>query len=166
MSSFFSLENQVIPQAIADTSTVQLLPLGTRIRAQDGASTAYGVGEFIYLKGVASTVVGSVVTYNQDDHSTALIVANAIGPVAFAMSACVASEFGWYQIYGKAVADVAAGFADNANCYTSSTGVIDDTIVAGDLIKNCKGASAIDTPSTGLAEVEIQYPFVDDGLTP
>lgn len=166
MSSFFSLETQVNPQAIADTSTTQLLPLGTRIKAMDSASTAYGVGEFIYLKGVASTVVGSVVTYNQDDHSTALLAANAIGPVAVAMSICVASNFGWYQIHGKAVGKVLASFADNANCYATATaGSMDDAVVAGDLVKNCKGASAIDTPSTGLAELEIQYPFMDDGLT-
>lgn len=40
----------------------------------------YGVGEFIYLKGVASTAVGSVVVYNADDFSSALAAANAIGP--------------------------------------------------------------------------------------
>jgi hypothetical protein len=42
---------------------------------------------------------------------------------------------------------------------------VDDAIVAGDLVKNAKGASAIGTPSAGLAEFEIQYPFMDDGLT-
>lgn len=161
--AFFPLEQVVIPQAIADTSTTQLLPLGTRIKAVD---STYGVGEFIYLQGVASTVVGSAVTFNMDDHTTALLAANAIGPVAFAMSINVASQYGWYQIYGKAVGKVLAAFADNANCYATATaGSMDDAVVAGDLVKNCKGASAIDTPSTGLAELEIQYPFMDDGLT-
>ena len=80
MSTFSPVDGKVIPQAIADTSTVQLLPLGTRVKAVDIASTAYGEGEFIYLKGVASTVVGSVVTYSQDANSTALLVANAIDP--------------------------------------------------------------------------------------
>jgi uncharacterized membrane protein len=165
MSNFAPNNNFVVPQAIAETSTVQLLPLGTRITADDTASTNYGEGEFIYLKGVASTVVGSCVLFNQDDFSTSLLAANDIGDVAFAMSANVASSFGWYQIYGKAVGKVLAGFADNANCYgTATAGSIDDTIVAGDRIKKCKGASAIDTPSTGLAELEIAYPFVDDGL--
>lgn len=166
MSTFKSIESVVYNQAIADNSTTQKVPLGTRIKAKDTASTAYGVGEFIYLKGVASTVVGSAVTFNQDDSSTALLAANAIGPVAFAMAATVANEFGWYQIYGKAVGKVLASFADNANCYATATaGSMDDAVVAGDLVKNCKGASAIDTPSTGLAELEIQYPFMDDGLT-
>ena len=165
MSNFVSNNGFVIPQAIADTSTVQLLPLGTRVKADDVASTNYGEGEFIYLKGVASTAIGSCVLINPDDWSTSLLAANNIGDVAFAMSANPASSFGWYQIYGKAVGKVLAGFADDANCYgTATAGSIDDAIVAGDRIKKCKGASAIDTPSTGLAELEIAYPFVDDGL--
>ena len=162
MSNFVSNNGFVIAQAIADTSTVQLLPLGTRVKADD---SNYGEGEFIYLKGVASTAIGSCVLINPDDWSTSLLVANDIGDVAFAMSANPASSFGWYQIYGKAVGKVLAGFADNLNCYgTATAGSIDDTIVVGDRIKKCKGASAIDTPSTGLAELEIAYPFVDDGL--
>ena len=57
-------------------------------------------------------------------------------------------------------------FADNANCYATGTaGSADDSVVAGDLVKNAKGASAIDTPSTGLAEIELYRPFMDDGLT-
>lgn len=165
MSKFVPVNSLVIPQAIDETSTTQLLPLGTRVRAHDDASTAYGEGEFIYLKGVASTVVGSVVTYAQDDNSTALLVANAIGPVAVSMSDNVASSYGWYQIFGKAVGKVLASFADNANCYATATaGSIDDAVVAGDRVKCMKGASAIDTPATGLAELEIQYPYMDDGL--
>jgi|TARA_R110000822_G_scaffold50914_3_gene132672 hypothetical protein len=165
MSTFVPINSVVIPQAIADTSTTQLLPLGTRVRAYDVDSTAYGEGEFIYLLGVASTVVGSAATFNQSNHGTALLAANAIGPVAFAMSINVASNYGWYQIYGKAVGKVLAGFADNANCYgTATAGSMDDAIVAGDRVQNCKGASAINTPSAGLAELEIQYPFTNDAL--
>jgi hypothetical protein len=153
-------------QGISENSTTQQMALGTRVKATDTGSAAYGQGEFIYLKGLANTAIGSIVTYNADDFSTALLAANAIGPVGIAMSACVANEFGWYQIYGKGVAKVLAAFADNANCYATATaGSADDTVVAGDLVKNMKGASAIDTPATGLAEIEMQYPFMDDGLT-
>ena len=166
MSSFVPKNQEVLPQAIADISTTALMPLGTRCKAYDTASTAYGEGEFIYLKGVASTVLGSVITYSQDDNSTALLAANAIDPVAIAMAANVASSYGWYQIFGKGVAKVLAGFADNANCYATATaGSIDDAIVAGDRVKCMKGASAIDTPATGLAEIELQYPYMDDGLS-
>lgn len=151
-------------QSISVTSTVQNHPLGMRIRATDAS---YGEGEFIYLKGLAATAIGTVVTFNHDDGTTALLAANAIGPVGVAMSANVADQYGWYQVYGKGVAKVLAAFADNANCYATATaGSIDDAVVAGDLVKNMKGASAIDTPATGLAEIEMQHPFMDDGLTP
>lgn len=159
----FKIRNALIgSQPIADTDTTQRHPLGTIVTADD---PTYAAGEFIYLKGVASTVVGSWVTYNMDDGSTTLLAANAIGPVAIAMSINVASQYGWYQIQGKAVGKVLAGFVDNGNVYATATaGSIDDAIVAGDRVKGAVGASAIDTPSTGLAEMEIARPFMDDAL--
>ena len=165
MSDFKSIESQIYNQAISETSTTSKAPLGTRIQAKDTASTSYGIGEFIYLKGVASTVVGSFVTYDQDDNSTALLVANAINPVATAMSICVAGEFGWYQIFGQAVGKGLASLADNANIYgTATAGSVDDAIVAGDRVQNAKTTSALDTPSTGLVEVAFQYPIVNNAL--
>jgi len=155
-------QNALIGQPIAETSTTQKHRLGDRFHCSDDT---YGPGEFIYLKGVASTAVGSWVTFNADDGTTALLAANAIGPVAIAMSACVADNFGWYQIYGKAVGKALTGFLDDANVYATATaGSIDDAVVAGDRVKNAKGASAVGTPSAGLAEFEIQYPFMDDAL--
>jgi hypothetical protein len=149
-------------QRIDVTDATQQHPLGTRVKAEH---ETYGAGEFIYLLGVASTALGSFVTYNADDFSSALLAANAKGPVAIAMSANVADQYGWYQIYGKAVGTVLASFADNADIYATATaGSVDDAVVAGDRVQGAKGASAIDTPSTGLAEMEIAYPFVDDGV--
>jgi hypothetical protein len=152
-------------QGIQETSTTANHALGTIISAKDFGTNQNGPGEFIYLKGVASTAVGSWVTYNLDDGTTDLLAANAIGPVAVAMSANVANQYGWYQVSGKAVAKALAGFVDNANVYATATaGSVDDAVVAGDRVKNAKGASAVDGPATGLAEFEIQYPVADDGL--
>ncbi|MCC0052145.1 MAG: hypothetical protein H6881_09735 [Rhodobiaceae bacterium] len=154
--------NQLLGQNIEETSTIARCELGLIITAKD---PVYGAGEFIYLKGAANTDVGSWVVYNSDDNSTTLLAANAIGPVAIAMAPAVANQFGWYQIQGKAVGKVLAGFADNANVYATSTaGSVDDAVVAGDRVKGAKGASAIGTPAAGLAEFEIARPFVDDGL--
>jgi hypothetical protein len=165
MSNFVSMEQEIINQKLDETSTTQNFPLGKIIRANDKDITAYGAGEFIYLKGVASTVVGSWVHYSADDFSTSLLAANDIGSVAIAMSASVANNYGWYQIKGKAVGKALTGFLDNGNVYSTATaGSVDDAIVAGDRVKNAKGASAVGTPSTGLAEFEIDRPFVDDGL--
>lgn len=65
----------------SDTTTVDTSAKTTILtRAFDSAGN-----EYIYLKGVASTIVGSVVTYDETA-TTALIVADAIGPVAVAMA--------------------------------------------------------------------------------
>lgn len=135
--------------------------LGDIVRAED---KLYGAGEFIFLAGVAATTVGSWVLYNEDDFSTTLLAPGAIGPVAVAMSANVASQFGWYQIEGKAIGKALAGFVDNSLVYaTATTGSVSGTAVIGDRVKLAKGASAVGTPSTGLAEFEISRPFVDAG---
>ena len=163
MSIWTPAENLLLGQAIADTSTTAKHRVGQIVRCDH---PTYGAGEFIYLEGVASTAVGSWVTYSMDDGSTALLAANAIGPVAVSMSANVANQYGWYQIGGKAVAKVAAAFADNGNVYATATaGTADDAVVSGDRVKRAKGASAIGTPSTGLAEMEIDRPFMDDALS-
>jgi hypothetical protein len=164
MSNFHSIEPQVVEQPIAETSTTQKHSLGRIIQAVDKATTAYGVGEFIYLKGAASVAVGTVVTYNADDYSTTRLAANAIGPVAVAMSACVADQYGWFQIQGKAVV-LAGTVADNGNVYATATaGTVDDAVVAGDRVKRAKFASADGTPVAGQAECEIDRPFMDDAV--
>ena len=144
-----------------DTSAVKTKhPLGTIVRAVD---PTYGEGEFIYLKGVASTAVGSWVTYNLDDGTTALLAANAIGPVAIAMSANVlATTYGWYQISGKAVGACLTQMADNGQVWATATaGSVDDASVAGDLVNLAKGASTTVVDS-GVADFEISRPFVDN----
>lgn len=136
--------------------------LGDIIRAID---PTYGAAEFIYLKGLDTTAVGSWVTFNYDDFSTTLLAANAIGPVAVAMSANLTGYYGWYQITGKAIGKALTGFLDDANVYATATaGSVDDAVVAGDRVKNAKGASAVGTPSAGLAEFEISRPWMDDAL--
>lgn len=96
----FTVSNFAGAQPIADTSTTQKHALGTIVR---GTDPTYGEGEFIYLLGVASTAVGSMVTYNATTYQTALSPTNATtdgSPIAVAMSANVASQYGWYQITG------------------------------------------------------------------
>lgn len=145
---------------VGGQASSSLPPLGTILRATD---PTYGVGEFIFLKGLAATVVGSWVTYNTDDYSTKLLVANDIGPVAIAMSANVASQYGWYQIGGKAIGLTSAAMVDDSNVYATATpGAVDDTVVAGDRVKNAKTASTIASATTG--EFEIARPWMDDAV--
>ena len=164
MSSFQRIDGHIGGQGVEVNSATIADTLGNCIKAVDTAATNYGVGEFVYAKGVASTVVGSAVILNMDDWSTTLTVGSSFGAVGIAMSACVAGEFGWYQTSGKAVGKVAAGFANGLTAIfvTATAGQIDDAGAAGDRIKGIKSASAIGTPAAGLAELEIRYPYSDD----
>ena len=162
MPTYFSTTNNiVILQKINEVSTIAKHELGTIINATDRDTTLYGTGEFIYLKGVNGTVAGSNVLYQSDDFSTKLIVSGDKGPMAVAMASNVANTFGWYQIKGKAIIKVAAGFADNSDCYLSATaGTLSNTVSAGNYVFCIKGASAIDMVGNGLAEAELERPFI------
>lgn len=145
-------------QPIADTSTTQQHPIGTRIKAFD---PTYGEGEFIYLKGVASTVIGDLVIYDQYANTTTRAVAGSRGPAAVAMSANVASQYGWYQIDGSAV--IKAGtVAANGNVYVTATaGTVDDAVVAGDKVDGARFKTADGTPSAGFALCQLARPSLN-----
>lgn len=102
--------NAANAQPIAATSTTANHTLGTVVSA---TNPTYGAGEFIYLLGVANTTVGNIVTYDAAGWQTALAPAGTNLPraVAVAMSANVASQYGWYQISGRAVAKKTSGLA-------------------------------------------------------
>lgn len=148
-------------QGLHQVSATQMHPLGTRVK---GIDSVYGPGEFIYLKGVENTAVGSLVTFYPDSYATALLAGNAIGAVAVALAATVADTYGWYQIYGKGACKVVAAVADNGLVYACATaGSGDDAATAGDRVKGALFASATDGPATGYAEIELSYPLMDDG---
>lgn len=141
------------------TGTTKLWPLGFRCKAKDMGTTEYGFGEFIYLQGVASTVRGSAVLI-KDDYTTSLLTARDIGAVAVALSANVASQYGWYQILGTGVV-ACDTVAANAPCYIDGTaGRVDDAAVAGDAILGMRTKTADDT-STCVVTMAT-YPAVGD----
>lgn len=151
-------------QNIDETSTYQNFPLGTIVTAKDiDGSTDYGVGEFVYAKGVASTVVGSAALIDANGFTTSLATADDTGMIGCSMSANVANQYGWYQVSGLGVVKGLASLADNKACFlTGTAGSVDDAEVAGDLIYGMTTASALDTPSSGLALVNLVRPHVAD----
>lgn len=156
----YNVKDFVGAQPINVTDTVQKHQLGTKVIAWD---PLYGEGEFIYLKGIASTVVGSLVTYDQNLAVTALAPATGgFGPVAVAMSINVASQFGWYQIRGVAVVKAPNAMVVGAELFmlAATPGSVDDAAVAGEQILNAKVSTTTGTPSAGLALIQITYPFL------
>ena len=131
--AFTSIEPIIVEQAIATNSTTQNHPLGTIVRAVD---STYGVGEFIYLQGIGSTVVGSIVEYN-NTYVTALntVALETPVPLAVAMSACVASEFGWYQISGESVMVKTATVSFAADALVGSAAGLAIAVVTGLVIQ-------------------------------
>ena len=116
-TDYQSIEDFAVPQAIDETSSLQNNPLGLIVRARDGGSTQLGVGEFIYLPGVASTVVGSAARIIESATGTPALpgyatelfaAATTVGAMGVSMSANVASQYGWYQVSGLAKVHVTA----------------------------------------------------------
>jgi hypothetical protein len=145
-------------QNIADTSTTQQHPLGTIVRAVD---STYGEGEFVYLAGVASTAVGDLVIFDQKAGTTTRAVAGSRGPCAVAMSANVASQYGWYQVSGSAVVKSAAAVAGASPYLTATAGTVDDAVVATDKVDAARYKTADGTPSAGLAVLQIARPALN-----
>lgn len=155
MAQLYGLHGNAVHGDTDSVDTTAKNRLGTR--AFDSAGN-----EYIYLTGVASTVAGSWVSFDEA-HLTTLLVANAKGRVGIAMAATVASRYGWYQIYGiNSIALVLASFADNGLIFSTATaGSVDDAAVAGDLVVGAMGRSAV---SGGVATMELNYPFATDNL--
>lgn len=147
------------PQPIAVTDTTKNHQLGTIVRAED---VSYGAGEFIYLQGIASTVVGSLVDYDSYLGVTALAPATGgVGSVAVAMSINVASQYGWYQIAGVAAVKAPNAMTVGADVFAlaATPGSVDDAAVNGEQILNAKVSTTTGTPSSGLALIQINRPF-------
>lgn len=140
--------NMIGAQPIGGTSTTKNHPLGTIAR---GSDPTYGEGEFIYLTGVASTAVGSIVNYRGTTYQTALgyVGENRSSPMAVAMAANGAGSYGWYQISGIAIAAKACtvSFAAGAAVAVgSSSGLAVATLsgqeLAGSIVSAVASATA------------------------
>lgn len=169
--AFFPTEGIVGTQPIANTDTIQRHPLGLQVDANDPVT--YGGGRFIYLKGVASTVVGSVVTWDGASsgvptYQTALApaTANLAQPVAVAMSANVAGQFGWYQLSGNAVVATNGTLAAGPGpVYLVGSGQITSSATAGKQMVNARNCTATGTPAANQAVVQIEHPFAQGAIT-
>ncbi len=126
--AFYSTEAEIGVQSITETSTTAKHSLGKIVKGKDAP---LGGAEFIYLLGVASTAVGSIVTYDVTTWQTTLsaVGGNIPRPIAVAMSANVAAQYGWYQIAGLAVCakQCTVSLAAGAAVGVLSTGLIAGT---------------------------------------
>lgn len=151
-------------------------PIGSAIAASNaaGRSTPWkfgdiikavdpvlGVGEFIYLPGVASTALNELVVYDLNAGTTKRAVASDRGPCAVATAAIIAGLYGWYQIGG--LSPIKSGtVAAAGNVYlTATAGTVDDAVVAGDKVDGARFKTADGTPSAGFAYVMLERPCLN-----
>jgi hypothetical protein len=153
------------PAIAGIASTLGQVPMGKIVRATD---STYGEGEFIFLKGASSTIVGSLVTYNATTGVTALSPTDATGngnPVAVAMAANVNdTNGGWYQIAGLAVIKkTAVAITPQVQIAVSGTaGRVYATYSAGKGIANAKSANLTTVVAgTSTVAVRINRPFIE-----
>lgn len=152
--------------------TVSRLPVGTVAQFRDLGAQGLGVGTFIWLPGVASTVFGDVVAYTISDGAASggtTVRWDGTGatarPLAIATAATIASTWGWYQIGGAAIVNCAASVsAAAAAYYGGTTAELDDAQSNGKQVMNAFFASGSDGASPLKAVLTMQYPFVQGQL--
>lgn len=155
-------------QAIAGVETTQLHPFGTIVRAKDVGSTAYGEGEFVYVKGVSSGAVKKWAGYNTKTGATTLAVADGNYPIGVFMADLDATtKFGWLQISGRAIGKCLTSFADNGVVYlTSTAGSVDDASVIGDVVHNAVGRNGATVTVGDLAgEFQLARPYSENRVS-
>jgi hypothetical protein len=143
---------------LALTDTTQRHPLGAVRKFYDAT---YGEIECIYLKGVASTAVGDAVVFDQKAGTTTRCVAASRGPVAIAMSANVALQFGWYAIRGIVPVNTTAagtGAAVPGLAVTATPGQLTVRNAAAQSVDGLISKSAQDAPGAGFTDVQLNYP--------
>ncbi len=145
-------------QPIATKSTTQNHNLGTIIQANDAT---LGTGEFIYLKGVASTAVGDWVGYFPNGTSIRAI-ANGNYPLAISMTTnTTTTSFAWYQISGTANANGLTSITTSSGFLwlTGTAGSVDDASVIGDSVLNARKTATVHVVGTFLDQYAINRPF-------
>jgi hypothetical protein len=151
------------------TSAIPTPPnvLGGIVRAFD---PTYGEGEFILLKGVASTTVGSLVTYDGTTYATTLCAttANQARPVAISMAAnTAATTFSWYQISGTAVAakSTSSNFAPTVALGVKSTGKVGATGSGKEILAARTANTATVASATTTVTVVLNRPHLQGRVT-
>jgi hypothetical protein len=154
---------------MADGSTV--VPSGPHQVGDiaDGHSATYGGGEFILLPGFTGCEVGTVVRFNADDYTTAVIGTTSNSGLAVAVSMAANTDstaFSWYQIYGKARAQkTLSGFTSADKLYIGvSVGKFSPTSVGANAVTGglcaANAASAASAGANTLVTVSLSYPMV------
>ncbi len=153
------------PQPGLVYTTNQGLVIGATAKFRDTGTTFLGEGDFIWLPGVANTILGSWVSYttstgHANTGSTTLWAgtANLPYPLAVATCASVASTWAWYQRAGSAICAVNGTIAAGNGAAWQAAGVVQAAAVATKNVEGAIAQSADDVPATDQAIYLLSYP--------
>jgi len=151
-----------------DTAPKYGVAIGTILK---GFDDLLGEAEFIYLPGAANVIAGDHVVYDllpgavSVSRSSVAANANTGWPSAVAVAAVPAGSFGWYQISGVAVVNVAAGSAAGRAFLTATAGQLSNSPQAGSQLLGARLSTAIGTPAAGQSYMTITRPSVQGQIT-
>jgi len=140
---------------LTDVDTVARNTPGASCEGNDSFGAA---AEFVYLKGAANMIAGSVVTYDEAGLSE-LVVTGAVGPVAVALAPVLAANWGWFAVRGTFQVDGVANIADNKSLgFETTAGKVGDGFATGDGIRGMISRGA--TTAAALVYAQLLYPTV------
>ncbi len=167
--TWISESTQIGWTAPGNVDTSMKVPAGTVATFRDAV---LGGGEFIYLLGVANTILGSVVSYQLSDgvslNGTTTLwagTANTGAPLAVATAAIVASDWGWYQIGGAAIVASSGTVSAGNPLYFQAAGVVQAAAVNGKQIVGAYAASSNGVPTTNQTIVTLDRPTAQSQTT-
>ena len=148
-----------------------------------GYDAALGGGEFIYAK-FSGTIAANTVCELTPSLASGVVInsatawagtANTGKPLAVAVSAGVAGQWGWFQVEGNAIVTSQGTPVAGNSVYWQAAGVVSPTAVAGKQVLNAQfstapsvvigsGSNAITLTST-QAVVMLDRPFAQGAIT-
>lgn len=141
------------------------IPIGTTAKFRDNGTTFLGEGDFIWLPGTASTVLGDWVTFNTSSGvaNTGATTrwagtANLPYPLAVATCASVASTWAWYQRAGSAICNTNGTIAAGNGAAWQATATVQAAAVATKNVEGAIASSADGVPAANQAIYYLSYP--------
>jgi hypothetical protein len=148
-------DNVLVASKPGDVDSVKKHEEGTIVKFRD---IDLGLGEFIYMKGVANTVAGDAVSWVSGTYQTtrAAVTQSVPDAIAFATAATVADTWGWYQISGQCLANktVTVSLAAGIGVSISTTALV----IHSSSLEELQGAwvSLVSSASTAVNGTKVQ----------
>lgn len=182
-ASYSTLAGGSVPGSAADSAILSVaagtnygpsVPVGT-VREFFDVNGKYGVGEFIYLPGVASLAVGDVVSYDLSagvNGTTDAAVTRWAGTANTGKCLAVATTantstttYSWYQISGAAVVNTNGTVAAGDKAFWQATAVVSSSAVNGKQVLGMSAFSANGVPASNQAIYTLDRPHVQSQTT-